>query len=49
MTTTTNNGNLWQYKSRFFYIVEQILAFTSNINLVQEVKNLPPNFEGIAK
>ena len=35
-----NFKNLPQYKSRFSLIVERILAFTWNINLVREVKNL---------
>ena len=35
-----NFKNLPQYKSRFSLIVEWILAFTWNINLVREVKNL---------
>ena len=35
-----NFKNLSQYKSRFSLIVERILAFTWNINLVREVKNL---------
>ena len=44
----TNAENLRQYKSRFFLILEQILAFVSSTNLVKEVKNLPPNFKQIA-
>ena len=35
-----NFKNLSQYKSRFSLIVERILGFTWNINLVREVKNL---------
>ena len=45
MTTKTNAENLRQYKSRFSFIVEQILAFASSTNLVREVQNLPPNFK----
>ena len=48
MTTTTNAENLRQYKSRFPLIVEQILAFTSSTDLVEEIKNLSPNFKRIA-
>ena len=44
MTTTTNVKNLWQYKSRFFFILWEILAFALRTNLVREVKNLSPNF-----
>ena len=40
MTTSVNFKNLPQYKSRFSLTVERILAFTWNINLVREVKNL---------
>ena len=48
MTTATNAENLRQYKSRFPLIVEQILAFTSSTDLVEEIKNLSPNFKRIA-
>ena len=48
MTTATNAENLRQYKSRFPFIVEQILAFASSTNLVREVKNLALNFKRIA-
>ena len=45
MTKATIAENLRQCKSKFSLIVEQILAFTSNTNLVKEVKDLPPNFK----
>ena len=48
MATATNVEKLRQYKSRFSLIVEQVLDFTSSINLVRENKNLPPNFKRIA-
>ena len=48
MTTTTNAKNLQQCKVRFSLIVEQILAFACNTNLVREVKTLYPNFKQIA-
>ena len=48
MTTTTSAENLRQYKSRFSFNVEQVLAFASSTNLVREVKNLSPNFQEIA-
>ena len=47
MTTTTNAENLRQHKSRFTWIVEQILVFASSTNLGREVKNLSPNFKRI--
>ena len=47
MITTTNTENFRQYKSGFSLIVEQVLVFTSNTNLVKEVKNLSPNFKRI--
>ena len=37
MTTVTNAKNLRQYKSKFSFIAEQILAFTLSTNLVREV------------
>ena len=48
MTTTANAENLWHYKRRFPLIVEQILAFSANCNLVTEVKNFSQNFKQIA-
>ena len=49
MTTTTNAENSrQQYKSTFSLIVNQILAFTLNNDLIREVKNLSPNFKRIA-
>ena len=48
MTETTNAENLRQYKIIFSLIVEQILSFASSANMVNEVKNLPPNFKQIA-
>ena len=48
MTTVANAENLRQYKSRFPFIVEQILSFSSSTNLVREVKNLALNFKRIA-
>ena len=47
MTAKTNAENLRQHKKRLSLISEQILAFASSINLVQEVKNLPPYFKRI--
>ena len=47
-TTTTNAGNLQQYKDRFSLILEQILTFVSSNDLVGEVKKLSPNFKRIA-
>ena len=47
MTTTTNAENLQQYKSRFYLIVEEILAFASSSNLVREVENLSSTFKQI--
>ena len=47
MITTTNTENFRQYKSGFSLIVEQVMVFTSNTNLVKEVKNLSPNFKRI--
>ena len=48
MTTAANAEMLPQYKSKFSLIVEQILAFTSSVNLFRDVKNLSPNFKRIA-
>ena len=48
MTTTTNAENLRQYKSTFSLILEQILPFPSNANLVRKAMNLSPDFKGIA-
>ena len=48
MTTITNAKNLHQFSSRFYFIVEQILAFASNPNMVEEVENLTRNFKQIA-
>ena len=47
MITTTNTENFQQYESGFSLIVEQVLVFTSNTNLVREVKNLSLNFKRI--
>ena len=47
MTTKTNAENLQQYKSRFYFIVDRMLAFDLSTNLVRKVKNLPPNFKEI--
>ena len=47
MTTATNAENLRQYKSKFFLIVEQILAFAWSTNFIREVKNLSRNFKRI--
>ena len=49
MTTKVNAKNLRQYKKRVSFIVEQILAFSSNTNLVIEVRNLPQNLERISQ
>ena len=35
----------WQHKSRLSLIIEQILSFTSNSNMVREGKNLSLNFK----
>ena len=32
-----------QYKSRFSFIVEQMMAFASGSSLIRELKNLSPN------
>ena len=40
MTVIAIAENLPQYKSRFFFVVELILAFDSSPNMVREVKNL---------
>ena len=45
MTTTKNAENFCQEKSRISLIVEQILAFNLNTNLVRKVKNLSPNLK----
>ena len=45
MTKATNAENMRQYKSRFSFIVEQILAFTLSTNLVRKVKNFVPKFQ----
>ena len=45
MTTTTNAENVRQYKTTFSLIVEQMLAFPLDTNLVRKVKNLSPNFQ----
>ena len=47
MTAATNTENLQQFKSRFFFIVEQIMAFPSSLDMVQEVKNMSANFKQI--
>ena len=39
MTATASAANLWQYKIKFSFIAEQILAFASYVNMVKEVKN----------
>ena len=50
MIATTNAENLRQYKIRFSFIVEQILAdFDSSPNMVREVKNLSPDFKQIVR
>ena len=43
-----NTENLRKNKSGLFLIVEQILVFALNSNLVREVKNLPTNLKRIA-
>ena len=47
MTTTTNAENL-QYKSRFSFIVEQMMAFLWNTNLFRKVKHFSPDLKRIA-
>ena len=44
MTTITKVEKLRQYKSRFSLIIEQILAFDSNLNKIRKLKTLSPNF-----
>ena len=48
MTVITNTKNLLQYKSRFSFTVEQILASASSPNMVGEVKILFPNVKQIS-
>ena len=48
MTEATNSENLGYYKIKFCLIPEQILAFSSNHDMVREVKNLPPYLKQIA-
>ena len=48
MKKTTDAKNVRQNKSRFFLIVEQILAFPSSTGLIKKVKNLSPCFKKIA-
>ena len=48
MTTIANAKNFHLFNLRFYFIVEQILAFALNPNIVKEVENLPPNFKQIA-
>ena len=47
MTAATNAENLRQYRFRFSLIVEHVLAFASHLNIVREIKDLPPNFKQI--
>ena len=49
MKRTANAEDLRQHKSRFSFIVEQILAFTSSTNMDREVHSMSPNFKRIAK
>ena len=49
MTTTTNAGNLRQYKSRLSLIVEQILAFASSNNLVKDTQKFFDDFKNKQK
>ena len=44
MTTTTNAEKVWQYKSRFSLIVEQILAFLLSNNFIK-VKEFVSKFQ----
>ena len=48
MTATKNTENLRQYKIRFSFIAEQLLAFASHPNMMKEVKNLSPDFKQTA-
>ena len=48
MATAAKSKDLRQYKSRFFFIVDQVLALSSSINFVRKVGNLAPNFKQIA-
>ena len=48
MTAITTAENLRQFKIRFFFILEQILNFASNPNMVEEAKSLSSNFKQIA-
>ena len=43
----TNAEILRKYKNRFYFMVQQILAFDSSPIMVREVKNLSLNFEQI--
>ena len=49
MKRTANAEDLRQHKSRFSFIVEQILTFTSSTNMDREVHSMSPNFKRIAK
>ena len=44
MTTTTNAEKVWQYKSRFSLIAEQILAFLLSNNFIK-VKEFVSKFQ----
>ena len=48
MTAATNAENLRQYKSRFYLIADQTLAFTSSLDIIGEAKNIPLNLKQIA-
>ena len=47
MTAIKDAKNLQQYKSRFSFTKEQILALVSSTNMVRQVK-VSPNFKQIA-
>ena len=38
----------FEYKSRFYLIVQKILAFASSTNLVRNVRNVSPDFKQTA-
>ena len=48
MTATINAEHTRQYKIRFSFIEEQMLAFASSLNIVRAVKHVSPNSKQIA-
>ena len=39
MTAATNAENFWQYKNRFWLVVDLMLSFDSSSKMVREIKN----------